>query len=230
MLALIACSGNPDYLHNGAITSFKFKLKENSKLKYITTSTFFKDSTGKIRFADSNIITHRLLSVSDKNHSLLYRWELLPGASNKEVADTLFNEINNKGIYSWYNQELFEGSNEKILYAPFPLKEKQTWSSKFLSFDAQASCIDIDTILQTSAGQFHCFQLEYTFSPGYMYQDFIKDSINNEIKGVYSVFVSEEGMILSNIDYWIINKSNPKHKWKILSNTTRIKNILANPQ
>ena len=219
---LASCSGNDD-LDKPAI-DFKFQIENQTVLTYESNSVFYHEKSDSIRFRQSAEIKNTLLNHKERNGTLSYQFELLPGWSVKELADTMVYEVNEKGVFCHYNKQLFEGSDKSFLLIPFPLTKGKKWETKFFSYPATAECSTEDTIIITKQGQFHCFRVDYSFTPDYM-NSFIKDSTQYEVKAIMSDFFSKKGKVLSRINYYMTERIRPVNRWKILESQTMLINI-----
>lgn len=142
----------------------------------------------------------------------------------KELPDTVYYEINDQGVYCHYNQSLFEGAEKNFLLAPFPLTKGEQWESRFFHYPASASCGATDTLVRTRTGNFHCFRVDYHFSPDYM-NGFITDSVNYKVEADLSDYFSPTGRILSRINYYLTDRKDPVKKWLLLKNETKLTHI-----
>lgn len=217
---MAACSSGPE-----EITQIAFPYKKDYKATYFTKSTLFRED-GTVQTSKSDSLYLKIFRDLSEKGTLSHEWLMLPGMKDKNVPDTMLSQIDSSGLYIYFSPDFLPEGMHEIKLIDLPLKAGAVWESSYLSFPAKATYLTKDSTITTSAGEFKTFAIQYEFSPYYM-NEFIQDQEKYEVRGVLVDYYSNEaGKVLSQIDFYVTDRTSGKRQWKILSNNSVLTQLI----
>lgn len=215
-LILTGCSFN-----SNNIEQLNFPYGKGYEAVYFTKSILYKED-GSVQTTQSDSLYFSIHRDLSEGGSKSHEWLLLPGSVKREIPDTILSIIDSSGLYHFYGPDLLPEGAKEIKLIALPLKPGKVWKSHYLSFPAKATVLKKDSIINTPAGDFKIFAIQYEFAPYYM-EDFIKDKERNEVRAVIVDYYSQEaGKVLSEINYYVTDRKSGEKRWKILSNESAL--------